>query len=69
MKHLMMPIDKGGYSHKFNYCALKYEIAMDIFTSKVVWIWDNTKQEYTKNNFQRDGLKGNNSSRQLQGSC
>jgi hypothetical protein len=38
MKHPTMTIDKGGYSHKFNYCALKYEIAMDIFTSKVVWI-------------------------------
>ncbi len=38
MKHQRMPIDKGGYSHKFNHCALKYEIAMDVYTSKVVWI-------------------------------
>jgi hypothetical protein len=38
MKHPMMPIDKGGYSHKFNHGALKYEIAIDVYTSKVVWI-------------------------------
>jgi hypothetical protein len=38
MKHQTMPIDKGGYSHKFNHCALKYEIAMDVYTNKVVWM-------------------------------
>jgi hypothetical protein len=38
MKHPTMTIDKGGYSHKFNHGALKYEIAIDIYTSKVVWI-------------------------------
>jgi hypothetical protein len=39
MKHPTMPIDKGGYSHKFNHGALKYKIAIDIYTSKVVWIF------------------------------
>jgi hypothetical protein len=37
-KHPMMPYDKGHYSHKFNHGALKYEIAMDVYRSKVVWI-------------------------------
>jgi hypothetical protein len=32
-----MPIDKGQYSHKFNHGALKYEIAIDVYESKVVW--------------------------------
>jgi hypothetical protein len=38
MKHQRMPIDKGDYSHNFNHCARKYKIAMDVYTSKVVWI-------------------------------
>ena len=33
-----MPYDKGQYSHKFNHGALKYEVAIDAYTSKVVWI-------------------------------
>jgi hypothetical protein len=37
-KHPKFPYDKGQYSHKFNHGALKYEIAMDIYRSKVVWI-------------------------------
>ena len=37
-KHPMMPYHKGHYSHKFNHGALKYEIAMDVYRSKVVWI-------------------------------
>ena len=32
------PIDKGQYSHKFHHGALKYEIAIDCYTSRVVWI-------------------------------
>lgn len=31
-------IDKGQYSHKFHHGALKYEIAIDTYTSRVVWI-------------------------------
>ncbi len=34
MKHPTMPIDKGGYSHKFNHGGIKYEITIDIYTSK-----------------------------------
>jgi hypothetical protein len=30
MKHPTMPMDKGGYSHKFNHSALKYKIVMDM---------------------------------------
>ena len=37
-KHPRFPYDKGQYSHKYNHAALKYEIAMDIFRAKVVWI-------------------------------
>jgi hypothetical protein len=37
-KHPTMPIDKGQYSHKFNHGGLKYEIAIDVYRSKVVWI-------------------------------
>ena len=37
-KHPMMPYDKGQFSHKFNHGALKYEIAIDVYRSKVVWI-------------------------------
>ena len=33
-----MPYDKGQFSHKFNHGALKYEIAIDVYRSKVVWI-------------------------------
>ena len=38
MKHPTMTLDKGLYSQKFNHGALKYEIAIDIYTSQVVWI-------------------------------
>jgi hypothetical protein len=31
-------VDRKFYSKKFNHCAAKYEIAMSVFRSKVVWI-------------------------------
>jgi hypothetical protein len=37
-KHPTLPIDKAQYSHKFNHGALKYEIAVDVYRSKIVWI-------------------------------
>jgi hypothetical protein len=37
-KHPKLPYDKGQYLHIFHHGALKYEIAMDIYQSKVVWI-------------------------------
>jgi hypothetical protein len=37
-KHPLFTIDKGQYSHKYNHGALKYEIAIDVYRSKVVWI-------------------------------
>jgi hypothetical protein len=37
-KHPHFTIDKGQYSQKFNHGALKYEIAIDVYRSKVVWI-------------------------------
>jgi hypothetical protein len=37
-KHPYFSLDKGQYSHKFNHGALKYEIAIDVWTSRVVWI-------------------------------
>ena len=37
-QHPEFPYDKGQYSHKHNHGALKYEIAIDTVTSKVVWI-------------------------------
>ena len=38
-KHPTMPYDKAMGSHKYNKkAALKYEIAVDIFRSKIVWI-------------------------------
>ena len=37
-QHPEFPYDKGQYSHKISHGALKYEIAIDCFTSKVVWI-------------------------------
>lgn len=37
-KHPTLPYDKGQYSHKFNHGALKYEIAIDVYRNKVVWI-------------------------------
>ncbi len=33
-----MPMDRQTLSQKFGHGALKYEIAIDIFTGKVVWI-------------------------------
>jgi hypothetical protein len=33
-----MPIDKGQYSHKFNHGALTYEIAINVYESKIVLI-------------------------------
>ena len=37
-KHPTLPYDRGQYSHKYNYGTLKYEVAIDTQTSKVVWI-------------------------------
>jgi hypothetical protein len=37
-KHPHFSIDKGQYSHKFNHGGLKYEIAIDVFRCRVVWI-------------------------------
>jgi hypothetical protein len=37
-KHRTLPRDNGQCSKKFNHGAAKYEIAISIFTSKVVWI-------------------------------
>ena len=37
-KDPLFPYDKAMYSHKHNNAALKYEIAIDIYRSKVVWI-------------------------------
>jgi hypothetical protein len=34
----MMPYNREQYSHKFKHGGLKYEIAIDIFTGRVVWI-------------------------------
>jgi hypothetical protein len=35
-KDLVMQIDKGQYSHKFNHGVLKYEITIDVYESKAV---------------------------------
>jgi hypothetical protein len=37
-KHPTYNIDRGQYSHKFKHGALKYEIAIDTYHSRVVWI-------------------------------
>jgi hypothetical protein len=37
-KHPTLPYDKAQFSHKLNHGALKYEIAVDVYRSKVVWI-------------------------------
>lgn len=37
-KHPSMPLDKGFYSKKFAHGAVKYEIAVDLYSSKCVWI-------------------------------
>jgi hypothetical protein len=37
-KHPMLPYDKSQFSHTFNHGALKYEIAIDVYQLKVVWI-------------------------------
>jgi hypothetical protein len=37
-KHPTLPRDNGQCSKKFNHGAVKYEIAISIFTAKVVWI-------------------------------
>jgi hypothetical protein len=58
MKHPTMTIDKGGYSHKFNHGALKYEIAIDIYTSQVVWISGPHKAgTHDKTIFEEKGLQ------------
>ena len=37
-RHPTLPYDRREYSKKFNHGALKYEIGIDIFRSKVVWL-------------------------------
>lgn len=37
-QHPEFPIDKTTMSHKFKHGAVKYEVAIDVFKSKVVWI-------------------------------
>ena len=37
-RHKFLPFDQGEYSKKFNHSALKYKIAIDSYTSKVVWL-------------------------------
>ena len=37
-KHPILPIDKGYCSHKMKHAALRYEIAICLKTSKVVWV-------------------------------
>ena len=37
-RHATLPYNKGEYSKKFNHSALKYEIAIDCYTSKIVWL-------------------------------
>lgn len=38
VKHPTLPVDKSYYSHKFRRGAVKYEVALSIFTAKCVWI-------------------------------
>lgn len=38
LKHDELPRDNAQCSHKFNHGAVKYEIAMAIFSSKCVWV-------------------------------
>jgi DDE superfamily endonuclease len=57
-QHPDLPIDTKYYSHKFNACALKYELAISIFTSKLVWMngpFRGGKHDMTI--FRDDGLK------------
>jgi hypothetical protein len=56
-KHPTMPYDKGQYSHKFNHGALKYEIAIDAYRSKVVWINGPHRGGEHDKNIYRMGLK------------
>merc|ERR1711915_71933 len=37
-KHPRFKVDRGQYSKKFNHGALKYEIAIDVYTGRIVWI-------------------------------
>jgi len=37
-KHPRFNQDKGQCSKKFNHCAAKYEVAVSVFRSKIVWI-------------------------------
>jgi len=37
-KHTEMPYDKSMMSHKFTKAAWKYEVALDIYSSKCVWV-------------------------------
>lgn len=37
-KHPTMPLDKGYFSKKFSHGAVKYEIAIDVYSAKCVWV-------------------------------
>ncbi|KAL7573670.1 hypothetical protein ACA910_008357 [Epithemia clementina (nom. ined.)] len=37
-KHPTLPVDKKNYSQKYNHGAVKYEIAINVWTGKIVWI-------------------------------
>ena len=37
-KYATLPLDKGEYSQNFNHGALKYEIAIDCYEQKIIWI-------------------------------
>jgi hypothetical protein len=57
-KHPTLPLDRSQYSKKFNHGALKYEIAMSVFSPKCVWISGphcGGKHDLT---IFREGLKG-----------
>ena len=57
-QHPEFPYDKGQYSHKINHGALKYEIAIDCHTSKVVWINGPYRGgEHDKNIYCNGGLR------------
>jgi hypothetical protein len=37
-KHPTLPIDRSQCSHKFKHGAMKYEIAISTYSSKICWI-------------------------------
>ncbi|KAL7564463.1 hypothetical protein ACA910_001557 [Epithemia clementina (nom. ined.)] len=36
-KHPTLPVNKKNYSQKYNHGAVKYEIAINVWTGKIVW--------------------------------